>query len=139
PPHAKAALEAWAAVNPGRLFQGFKVLFHAGSGTGEAFDRDREAEFHGLGSGCVRCFPGLTTRGRFHACPFAAELDAPHYDLGGLDAAPDTVFGNYRAFRRWADDVLDPAARARGITSCEMCHRHLGELPVPAFERPAVA
>ena len=25
--------------------------------------------------------------------------------------------------------VLDPAARARGVSSCEMCHRHLGELP----------
>jgi hypothetical protein len=30
--------------------------------------------------------------------------------------------------------VLDPTARARGVSSCEMCHRHLAELPVPAFE-----
>jgi hypothetical protein len=29
--------------------------------------------------------------------------------------------------------VLDPAARAREVTSCEMCHRHLGELPVPNY------
>jgi MoaA/NifB/PqqE/SkfB family radical SAM enzyme len=134
PPHAKAALEAWAAANPGRLFQGFKVLFHAGGGAGTPFDRDREADFHGLGTGCVRCFPVLTTKGRFHACPFAAEIDAPHYDLGGVGTPPDAVFGRYRAFRRWIDDVLDPAARARGVTSCEMCHRHLAELPAPAFE-----
>jgi len=133
PPHAKATLEAWAAANPGRLFQGFKVLFHAGGGAGATFDRDREADFHGLGMGCVRCFPVLTTRGRFHACPFAAEIDSPHYDLGGAGTAPEAVFRRYRTFRRWVDDMLDPAARERGVTSCEMCHRHLAELPVPAY------
>ena len=105
----------------------------AGSGAGETFDRDREADFHGLGTGCVRCFPVLTTRGRFHACPFAAEIDSPHYDLGGAGTAPEAVFRRYRTFRRWVDDVLDPAARERGVTSCEMCHRHLAELPVPAY------
>jgi hypothetical protein len=131
PPHAKERLEAWAQVNPGRLFQGYKVLFHAGSGTERAFDRDREADFHGLGTGCVRCFPVLTTKGRFHACPFAAEVDAPHYDLGRVGSAAEEVLGNYRAFRRWVDEVLDPSARARGVTSCEMCHRHLAELPTP--------
>ena len=135
PPHAKARLEAWAEANPGRLFQGYKVLFHAGSGTDVSYDRDREAEFHGLGTGCVRCFPVLTTKGRFHACPFAAEIDAPHYDLGGMGTAPSAVFRNYGKFRRWVDDVLDPAARARGVTSCEMCHRHLGELPSPPYEK----
>ena len=133
PAHGKARLEGWAAANPGRVFQGYKVLFHAGSGTEQTFDRDREADFHGLGTGCVRCFPVLTTKGRFHACPFAAEVDAPHYDLGRVGTAPDIVLQNYRTFRRWVDEVLDPAARARGVTSCEMCHRHLEELPVPAY------
>jgi MoaA/NifB/PqqE/SkfB family radical SAM enzyme len=131
PPHAKERLEAWAMANPGRLFQGYKVLFHAGSGTERAFDRDREADFHGLGTGCVRCFPVLTTKGRFHACPFAAEVDAPHYDLGRVGSAPEDVLRSYRSFRRWVDEVLDPTARERGVTSCEMCHRHLAELPPP--------
>jgi hypothetical protein len=135
PPHAKARLEAWAAANPGRLFQGYKVLFHAGSGTDHAFDRDREADFHGLGRGCVRCFPVLTTQGDFHACPFAAEKRAPHYALGKVGSDPDTVFRNYRTFRRWVDETLDPAARERGISSCEMCHRHLDALPAPTYER----
>src|SRR6185295_6354544 len=67
PTHAKARLEGWATANPGRLFQGYKVLFHAGAGADESFDRDREADFHGLGKGCVRCFPVLTSRGKFHA------------------------------------------------------------------------
>jgi hypothetical protein len=135
PAHAKTRLEEWAAAHPGRLFQGYKVLFHAGSGTDALYDRDREADFHGLGTGCVRCFPVLTTKGRFHACPFAAEVDAPHYDLGGVGTAPDVVFRNYRVFRRWVDDVLDPAARERGVSSCATCHRHLGELPAPAYAR----
>lgn len=133
PPAARARLEAWAAAHPNRLFQGYKILFHAGAGAESAFDRDREADFHGLGQGCVRCFPVLTSRGRFHACPFAAEIDAPHYDLGRVGSDPAEVFARYRAFRAWIDDTLDPAARARGISSCAMCHTHLRELPLPAF------
>ncbi len=135
PAHARTALERWAAANPGRLFKGYKVLFHAGGGTAMKYAIDREADFHGMGSGCVRCFPVLTTRGRFHACPFAAEIDSPHYDLGGVGTAPATVLGNYRKFRTWVDGTLDPAATARGISSCEMCHKHLADLPSPDYER----
>ena len=131
PAAARTQLDAWAQAHPQRIFQGYKVLFHAGAGAAQEFDRDREADFHGLGRGCVRCFPVLTSRGRFHACPFAAEIDAPHYDLGRVGSEPAAVLANYQAFRRWVDEVLDPAARARGISSCEMCHRHLQELPVP--------
>jgi len=133
PAHAQQRLEAWAATHPNRLFQGYKLLFHAGAGVEAVYERDREADFHGLGTGCVRCFPVLTSQGRFHACPFAVELDAPHYNLGRVGTDPGTVFRNYRAFRRWVDDVLDPTARARGITSCEMCHQHVAELRVPEF------
>jgi len=46
-----------------------------------------------------------------------------------------TVLRNYHTFRRWVDEVLDPAARARGISSCATCHGHLAELPVPAYEQ----
>ncbi len=133
PEQARTRIEAWATAHPNRVFQGYKILFHAGAGADGAFDRDREADFHGLGQGCVRCFPVLTSKGRFHACPFAAEVDAPHYDLGRVGTAPATVLANYQAFRGWIDDVLDPAARARGISSCEMCHKHLAELPLPQF------
>jgi hypothetical protein len=133
--HAKEQLERWAAAHPGRLFQNYKVLFHAGAGTELVYDRDRDAEYHGMGTGCVRCFPVLTTKGKFHACPFAAEVDAPHYDLGGVGSDPDKVFQNYRRFRNWADETLDPSARARGVSSCEMCHKFLAELPVPEYVR----
>lgn len=131
PPHAKADLEAWARQHPSTIFQGYKILFHAGAGADQTYDRDREADFHGLGRGCVRCFPVLTSKGRFHACPFAVEIDSPHFDLGKVGSAPDEVFGRYRNFRQWIDEVLDPTARARGVSSCEMCHKHLAELPPP--------
>jgi hypothetical protein len=124
-------LEEWAAAHSGRLFQGYKVLFHAGAGAKLTYERDREAGYHGMSAGCVRCFPVLTTRGQFRACPFAAEIDSPHYDLGRVGAEPNRVFENYQRFRKWADDTLDPAAAARGISSCEMCHKHIAELPVP--------
>jgi len=55
-------------------------------------------------------------------------------DLGRIGSPADGVFHNYRTFRQWVDEILDPAARQRGITSCEMCHRHLAELPVPRYE-----
>lgn len=131
PEHARLALEDWARLHANRIFQGYKVLFHAGAGADQAFDRDREADFHGLGRGCVRCFPVLTSQGRFHACPFAVEIDSPHYDLGGVGTDPSEVFRRYRGFRRWIDDTLDPEARRRGISSCELCHSHLAELPLP--------
>jgi hypothetical protein len=144
PAHAKQRLEDWAATHSGRLFQGYKVLFHTGAGTQLAYERDREAGYHGISTGCVRCFPVLTTKGQFHACPFAAEIDSPHYDLGRigtqsksgrLGTEPDRVFENYRRFRKWADETLDPAATARGISSCEMCHKFVALLPVPDYLR----
>ena len=133
PRHARDQLEEWARENPNRIFQGYKVLFHAGAGAEQDFARDRESEYHGMGSRCVRCFPVLTTRGRFHACPFAAEVDSPHFDLGEVGTDSKTVFENYRTFLRWVDEELDPAAQERGVSSCEMCHRRLAELPVPEF------
>ncbi len=133
PAHAKTTLEEWARQQPNRIFQGYKVLFHAGAGADQVYDRDREPDFHGLGRGCVRCFPVLTSKGRFHACPFAVEIDSPHYDLGTVGSEPKDVFRRYRTFRRWIDEVLDPTASARGVSSCEMCHRHLSELPAPHY------
>jgi hypothetical protein len=135
PAHAQKRLEDWATAHHGRLFQGYKVLFHAGSGLALEYDRDREAGYHGMGTRCVRCFPVLTTKGRFHACPFAAEIDSPHYDLGGIGAEPKVVFENYRRFRKWADETLDPEASSRGISSCEMCHKYLDQLPAPRYDR----
>ncbi|HET6368778.1 MAG TPA: DUF547 domain-containing protein [Pseudomonadales bacterium] len=128
PDGSKATLEEWARAHPMRMFSGYKVLYRVGAGVDQVFDRDRESDYHAL-SGCVLCFPVLKSTGEFHACPFAVESHAPHYRLGTLETPPGEVFANYRRFRVWATSVLDPAARARGITSCEMCQRHVTELP----------
>ncbi len=128
PEASRAALEEWARAHPMRMFSGYKVLYRVGAGVNQAFDRDRESDYHAL-SGCVLCFPVLKSTGEFHACPFAIESNAPHYRLGTLETPPAEVYANYRRFRVWATSVLDPAARARGITSCEMCQRHVAELP----------
>lgn len=133
PPWSKRRLEDWSREHPNRVFQGYKVLFHAGAGTDQEFDRDRESDYHGMGQGCVRCFPVLTTQGRFHACPFAAEIDSPHFDLGRVGSDPKAVFERYKTFLGWVDETLDPAAREHGISSCEMCHRRLRELDPPEW------
>jgi hypothetical protein len=128
PERAKAALEAWAGEHPMRMFSGYKVLYRVGAAVDQTFGADREADYHAQ-AGCVMCFPVLRSTGEFHACPFAVESAAPHYRLGDLDTEPAEVFSNYRRFRTWARTVLDPAARERGLSSCEMCHRHVQDLP----------
>jgi len=128
PARARQALEAWARAHPSRLFTGYKVLYRVGAAVGQALDRDREAAYHAQSS-CLLCFPVLRSTGDYHACPFAVENGAPHYRLGDLSTPPAELYLNYRRFRAWAQQTLDPAARARGLTSCEMCQRHVAELP----------
>lgn len=135
PARARERLERWAQANPHRLFKGNKVLFHAGNASEQEVDQDREAEFHGLGTGCVRCFPVLRSDGQLRACPFAAELDAEHHNLGQVGDDPADLRHDYEQFLGWVDSTLDPAARERGITSCEMCHQHIAELEPPRYRR----
>jgi hypothetical protein len=104
------------------------VLYHAGAGAGMVFDQDREPTYHAQ-QGCVLCFPVLKSTGEFHACPLAIENPAPHFRLGDLATPARALFENYRQFRLWATTVLDPAAQARQLTSCAMCHQHLADLP----------
>ena len=128
PARAKELLEDWARSNPLRLFTGYKVLYRVGAAVDRELDRDREAAYHAQSS-CLLCFPVLRSTGDYHACPFAVENAAGHYRLGDLSTPPAEVHANYRRFRAWARGVLDPAARSRGLTSCEMCQRHVTDLP----------
>ena len=128
PERAKDLLETWARAHPLRLFTGYKVLYRVGAAIGQTIDRDREAAYHAQSS-CLLCFPVLRSTGDYHACPFAIENPAPHYHLGDLSTPPAEVNANYRRFRTWAQHTLDPAARDRNLTSCEMCQRHVKELP----------
>ncbi|MFM8412879.1 MAG: DUF547 domain-containing protein [Alphaproteobacteria bacterium] len=132
PDHARETLEAWSAANPMRLFSGYKPLYRAGAAADAKLDADREGAFHGHDGGCLLCFPVLRSTGEFHACPFAVENPAPHFRLGELGDDPNRVLGRWRAFRTWARDVLDREARARGVTSCELCAKDVASLPRPA-------
>ena len=108
-------LERWAAAHPNRIFQGYKVLFHAGAGADAAYDRDREADstaWEEAACAASRCSP---VKGRFHACPFAAEIDCPHFDLGRVGSDPNASSATTASFAIGSTTVLDPAARDRGV------------------------
>ena len=90
--------------------------------------------------GCVRCFPVLTSQGRFHACPFAAEIDAPHYDLGRVGTDPaDRLPQLPRPSAAGSTTCSTPprahaaSAAARCVTgTCKSC-------PSPPTSRPLTA
>lgn len=128
PERSRELLEDWSRAHPLRLFSGYKVLYRVGAAVDKTLDRDREAAYHAQ-SACLLCFPVLRSTGEYHACPFAIENEAPHYRLGDTTTAPAELNTKYRQFRTWAQTVLDPAAKERGLTSCEMCQRHIRDLP----------
>lgn len=91
---------------------------------------------------CPHCYPVLKTDGQFHACPFAVENKAPHFQLGTVDSDPATVASNFHAFFEWLDTVHQPYAEAHNLPACTVCWKHLDDLPTPQFaeseERVAV-
>ena len=73
-----------------------------------------------------RCSPA---QGRFHACPFAAEIDAPHYDLGRVGTDPAAVFAQLPG--------LSPLDRRRARPGgARPRHQQLRDVP-PASRRVA--
>lgn len=85
---------------------------------------------------CPHCYPVLKTDGRFHACPFAVENDAPHFQLGTVEDPPAAIATHFQRFLHWLDTVHEPYAIAHDIPACTVCWKHLQELPPPAFESP---
>lgn len=82
---------------------------------------------------CPHCYPVLTAKGQFHACPFAVENQSPHFQLGNAQSDPATVAHNFRAFFDWLDTVHQPYAVTHNLPACTVCWKHLEELPVPDF------
>jgi hypothetical protein len=128
PAGAMERLSEYAEAHPGKLFLAHEGIHPVGRGPeflGSQGLEDPDAR-------CYRCYPTLTTSGQLHACPFAVELRAPHYDLGTLQTPPaegTTAFGR---FQGWIESELEPRARQKGVHPCVECTRGLAP---PAYER----
>ena len=123
-------LEAYETAHPGSIAIGHPDIVDSGRGsdpfTGES---TRPKDTHR----CPHCYPVLTTAGKFHACPFAVENAAPHFQLGDLQSTPETVTQNFAAFLHWLDEVHEPYATAQDLPACTVCWKHLEQLPIPQF------
>ncbi len=131
PEPSRRVLLDYAARTPDRIFLGHSsIRMYAPLDTEDATTGE-----------CARCAPALVTGSDpfVHACPFATENLAPHYRLGGLDAAPETIGHNHAEFLRWVDDVLHPEARRRELHPCLVCAGHVAELPLPRYLTPETA
>lgn len=133
PARAKEMIEQWAADHPMRVFTNYPVLFPVANGAEFDIPQNRKVEYYGYDYYCPKCFPVLTSEGRFEACPFAVELGKPHFRIGGGGDDSNVVNENYRRFRKWVDGVLIPEARRRQITPCKVCNYHLDGLQTPDY------
>lgn len=131
PRRALQILEEYESQHPGTIAIGHPNILNMGGGI-ESFmgDSNRVKE----SSKCPRCYPVLTTKGQFHACPFAVEIDTPHFHLGTLTTSPKQISQNFKAFLNWLDTVHEPFAKEHGLPACTVCWKHLQDLPVPQFE-----
>jgi hypothetical protein len=117
--------------HPGRLFAGHADLIQVGRAVG--WEKGQLTERSRFEQTCPRCHPVLTTRGKYHACPFAVEVDAPQYRLGDLASAPEEVRANFDSFLHWIDAVLLPAAQQQRRHPCQVCTAAAGTLPLPGY------
>lgn len=136
PKRSLQLLEAYETEHEDAIAIGHPAVLDAGRGiepfTGEG-NRPQAS------SKCPRCYPVLTTEGKFHACPFAVENKAPHFQLGDLESNPAQVSKNFQTFLNWIDTVHEPFAVERNLPACTVCQQHLQELPVPTFNGEQVS
>ncbi len=127
-------LEAYEAEHPGMITIAHADIVDSGWGI-EPFTGDRSRpKTHN--PECPHCYPVLTTDGRVHACPYAVESRAPHFQLGSLETSPGVIAQNFEAFLHWLDTVHHPFAETHNLAACTVCKHHLKELPVPEFTHP---
>lgn len=134
PPPALRQLQEYAARRPGRIFAGHPDLVAVGRA--QQWGQEQLGQRADFDQSCPRCFPVATTRGRYHACPFAAENPGAQYDLGDLHTPPAEVERRYQVFLAWLEAVLEPQARALGCHPCTLCTRALGQVPLPGEDPP---
>lgn len=118
PPASLDLLTQYAEADPGRLFSGHPDIGPVGrAAETEAVWTDRP-DFEGE---CPRCYPVITTRGHYHACPFVVETDVPRYRLGDLCTDADDIRNRYAHFLTWIDHTVTPEAQHRGVHACTQC------------------
>lgn len=156
PPPALKKLKSYAAANPGRIYSSHAGVFPYGRGveftaqvgaehiierTHTSYDKAIEIgkmtpetakqieEEKGFRV-CPRCRPALRTDGMFHACPFAVESNARHYQLGKLGETPgEEVLSNFQKFLDWIDTTLEPEAERLKLHPCQVCTHKIETLP----------
>jgi len=129
PPAALRQLTAYEQEHPGRIFVGHADLVEVG----RAITWDHEALLarEDFENNCPRCYPTVTTRGQYHACPFAVENPSAQYRLGNLQTPPEEVQRRFQRFLHWIDAVVLPTARDQGRHPCAVCTTAEGQLAMP--------
>ncbi|NJL48603.1 MAG: radical SAM protein [Leptolyngbyaceae cyanobacterium SM2_5_2] len=123
-------LEDYELENPGAIAIGHPDIVDSGRGVDPfSGEETRPKNTHR----CPHCYPVLKTDGRFHACPFAVENPAPHFQLGQIQDSAETISQNFQAFLDWLDTVHEPYAQAQDLPACTVCWQHLEALPQPDF------
>jgi len=131
PKRSLQMLEAYELDHPGTIAIGHPDIVDSGRGVNPFTGEETRPV---INSKCPRCYPVLTTEGKFHACPFAVENKAPHFQLGDAMATPAQISTNFKAFLNWLDTVHEPFAVEHNLPACTVCQQHLHQLPVPSFE-----
>jgi hypothetical protein len=117
PRSAYRRLADYARGRPGVLFTSHPDLVPVGPGA--TFQpADERPDF---GGACPRCPPVLTSRGVLHACPFAVELDRPHYLLGDTARPAAEGYSRWLRFRDWIEETVAPRAAATHCHPCAVC------------------
>lgn len=123
-------LENYEREHPGAIAIGHPDIVDSGRGVDPfSGEETRPKNTHR----CPHCYPVLKTDGTFHACPFAVENTASHFQLGTVQDSPDRVIQNFQAFIDWLDTVHEPYAVEQDLPACTVCWKYLQELPEPHF------
>ena len=121
-------LEAYEQAHEGAIAIGHPDIVDSGRGVDPFTGEETRPK---VNSQCPHCYPVLKSDGQYHACPFAIENDAPHFQLGDLQSSPAEISGNFKTFFKWLDTVHQPYAEAHNLPACTVCWNHLEHLPTP--------
>jgi hypothetical protein len=123
-------LEAYEREHSGAIAIGHPDIVDSGRGV-DPFTGETSRPKHN--HQCPHCYPVLKTDGTFHACPFAVESSAAHFQLGHVDDNPETITQNFQIFLDWLDTVHEPYAESHDLPACSVCWKHLQDLPTPNY------